>query len=117
MPPQILTPPCCDFINQIPWYAFLAIHLVIFLFAAVYAGRSFGVAQRGFGWGFTLIALGELSYMTYHINITTFLFAHTISEVLVLLGIIMLFVGAVRSGVLARRAEGMGTAAPAPPAS
>jgi hypothetical protein len=116
-PPQILNPPCCEFINEIPWWAFLAIHIVIFLFAAVYAGRGFGVGQRGFGWGFTLIAVGEISYMTYHLNITTFLFAHTISEVLLLVGLIMLFVAAVRSGVLARRPEAMGTAEPARPVS
>jgi hypothetical protein len=105
-PPQLLNPPCCSFIDQIPWWVFLIIHVVIFLFAAVFAGRSFGVGQSVLGWGFTLFALAEISYMTYHINITTFLFAHTISEVLVLIGLITIFGALLQSGVLSREAPG-----------
>jgi hypothetical protein len=109
-PPQLLNPPCCEFINEIPWYVFLAIHAVIFLAAAFYAGRSFGAAQRDLGWGFSLFALAEISYMTYHLNITTFLFAHTLSEVLVLIALITVFTAIARGGLLARS---MGTTAPA----
>ena len=45
------------------------------------------------GWGFTLYALAELCYMTYHLDWTVFLFAHTISEVLDLIAFILVFVG------------------------
>jgi len=100
--PQLLDNPCCDFINEIPWYVFLGIHIALFLFGAYFASRSFGAGESGFGWGFSLFALGEISYMTYHVNITTFLFAHTIAEVLILLAFLTIFLAAVRKGVLAR---------------
>lgn len=103
--PQLLNPPCCEFVNQIPWWVFLIIHIAIFLFATVYAVRAFGAEQRVLGWGFLLFALAEISYMTYHVNITTFLFAHTVSEVLVLLGIITIF-GALVQSPLLRRGSG-----------
>lgn len=38
--------------------------------------------------------------MTYHVNLTLFLFAHTISEVLVLGGLVTLFAGFVRHGLV-----------------
>jgi hypothetical protein len=101
--PQLLDNPCCDFINEIPWYVFLGIHIALFLFGAYFASRSFGAGARGFGWGFTLFALGEISYMTYHVNITTFLFAHTIAEVLILLAFLTIFVAAARGESLTRR--------------
>lgn len=100
--PQLLDNPCCDFINDIPWYVFLGIHIALFLLGVFFAGRSFGAGASGFGWGFTLFALAEISYMTYHVNITTFLFAHTIAEVLDVLAFLIIFVSAVRKGVLTR---------------
>ena len=46
------------------------------------------------GTAFSLFALAEISYMTYHLDWTVFLFAHTISEVLDLLAFILVFVAA-----------------------
>jgi hypothetical protein len=94
--------PCCDFINDIPQWFFLVVHVVIFLFALVFAIRSFGAGEGGFGWGFLLFALAEISYLTYHVNLTLFLFAHTISEVLVLLGILIIAGSAARRGLFGR---------------
>ena len=48
---------------------------------------------RLLGWGFSLFALAEISYMTYHLDWTVFLFAHTISEVLDLVAFVLVFVG------------------------
>jgi len=45
--------------------------------------------------------------MTYHVNITNFLFAHTISEVLNGVAFVLLFAAAVQKGVVSS------TAAPA----
>ncbi len=109
-PPQLLDNPCCEFINEIPWYAFLAIHIALFLLGAFFAGRAFGAGEGGFGGGFSLFALGEISYMTYHVNITTFLFAHTIAEVLIGLAFLMIFVAAVRKGVISKRVPAVTTA-------
>lgn len=98
--------PCCQFINEIPHWVFLLIHAAILLVALVFAVRGFGAGDSWFGWAFGLLALAELSYITYHVNLTLFLFAHTISEVLVLAAILVFGVTAVRRGLFRRAAEG-----------
>ncbi len=89
--------PFGDFVNNIPPIGFLAIHVVLFLIGAYFAWRSFGANASTLGWAFSLFALAEISYMTYHLNWTIFLFAHTISEVLDALAFILVFVAATRS--------------------
>ena len=76
---------------------FLAVHLIGFLLGAFFAYRAFEGSASLMGWGFSLYALAELVYMTYHLDWTVFLFAHTISEVLDLVAFILVFVGATRS--------------------
>ena len=88
--------PIGDFINAIPPIGFLAIHAVLFLLGAFFASRAFGNGQSGLAWGFVLFALAEISYMTYHLDWTTFLFAHTISEVLDGVAFILIFANAVQ---------------------
>jgi hypothetical protein len=92
--------PFGDFVNQIPPLGFLAIHLVAFLIGAYFAWRSFGSGASQLGWGFSLFALAELSYMTYHLDWTIFLFAHTISEVLDLVAFILIFAAVTRRGLV-----------------
>ena len=86
--------PFGDFVNQIPAPVFLAIHLTAFLVGAYFAWRSFGAGVSLLGWGFSLFALAEISYITYHLEWTVFLFAHTVSEVLDLLAFILVFAAA-----------------------
>ena len=86
--------PFGDIVNQIPAPVFLAIHLVAFLAGAYFAWRSFGAGSTILGTAFSLFALAEISYMTYHLDWTVFLFAHTISEVLDLFAFILVFVAA-----------------------
>lgn len=74
--------PFGDFVNSVPPLGFLAIHLALFLAGSYFAWRAFGAGVSTLGWGFALFAVAEISYMTYHLNWTTFLFAHTVSEVL-----------------------------------
>ena len=81
-------------INALPPAFFLLVHLVAFIIAAFFAFRSFEGEATLLAWGFVLYALAEISYMTYHLDWTVFLFAHTISEVLDLFAFILLFVGA-----------------------
>jgi hypothetical protein len=83
--------PLGTFVNQIPAPVFLAIHLTAFLIGAYFARRSFSNGASTLGWGFALFALAEISYMTYHLDWTVFLFAHTISEVLDLVAFILVF--------------------------
>jgi len=89
--------PIGDFVNGIPPIGFLAIHVVLFLVGAYAAWRSFGAGVTLLGAAFSLFALAEISYMTYHLDWTTFLFAHTISEVLDLLAFVSVFVHAGRT--------------------
>jgi hypothetical protein len=91
--------PFGDFVNAIPPIGFLIVHLVLFLAAAYFAWRSFSAGASLLGWGFVLLALGEVSYMTYHLDVTVVLFAHTIAEVLNLVAWILIFVWAGRTAL------------------
>jgi hypothetical protein len=86
--------PFGDFVNQIPAPVFLLIHLTAFLIGAFFAWRSFSVGATLLGTAFSLFALAEISYMTYHLDWTVFLFAHTISEVLDLGAFVLVFAAA-----------------------
>jgi hypothetical protein len=98
--PQLLDQPCCEVINRVPWGFFMLVHVTLFLLAAFFALRMFQSEQGRFGLGFALFAVAELSYMTYHVNATLFLFAHTISEVLVGGAIVALFAAIANAGLL-----------------
>jgi hypothetical protein len=88
--------PYGTFVNALPPAFFLVVHLTAFLIGAIFAYRMFGTRDSILGWGFALFALAEISYMTYHLDWTVFLFAHTISEVLDLGAFVLIFVGATR---------------------
>jgi len=94
--------PLGDFVNLIPAPIFLLIHITAFAIGAYFAWRSFNADAGTLGWGFSLFALAEISYMTYHLDWTVFLFAHTISEVLDLLAFVLIF-AAVTRGVTAHQ--------------
>lgn len=86
--------PFGGFVNAFPPAVFLAVHLVGFLIGAFFAYRAFTAAATWMGWGFTLYAVAEVTYMTYHLDWTVFLFAHTIAEVLDLVAFGLVFAGA-----------------------
>jgi hypothetical protein len=91
------------FVNELPPAVFLVVHLAAFLVGAFLAYRSFDSQRQLAGWGFALFALAEVNYMTYHLDWTVFLFAHTISEVLDLGAFLLVFAGIAR-GVTAATA-------------
>jgi hypothetical protein len=95
--------PFGSFINSFPPALFLLVHLIGFAAGAFFAYRSFEADAQLLGWGFVLYALAELCYMTYHVDWTVFLFAHTISEVLDLVGFALIFAGASQSILSTRR--------------
>lgn len=104
--------PFGTFINSLPPAVFLLVHLVGFLVGAYFAYRSFGAGASLLGWGFALYALAEICYMTYHLDWTVFLFAHTISEVFDLVAFVLVFAWAaqhlgvsLRPGSATSRAE------------
>ena len=91
--------PFGDFVNAIPPVGFLVVHLALFSAGSYFAWRSFGADAPTLGLGFALFALAEVVYMTYHLDWTVFLFAHTIAEVLNLVAFGLLFVGVTRTFV------------------
>jgi hypothetical protein len=97
--------PFGDFVNQIPPLGFLIVHLVLFAAGSYFAWRSFGAGAPLLGWAFSLFALAEISYMTYHLDWTVFLFAHTISEVLDLAAFTLVFVAATQRAIITARAS------------
>jgi hypothetical protein len=88
--------------NALPPAVFLLIHVVLFIIGVIFARRSFSTGQGTVGWGFTLFAVAEATYMTYHLDWTVFLFAHTLAEVLDALAFILIF-AAVSQKMLAAR--------------
>ena len=91
--------PIGSFLNAFPPAFFLVVHLAAFIIGAYFASRAFSAGTRRLGWSFTLFAIAEIVYMTYHLDWTVFLFAHTIAEVLDLAAFILVFVGAVQTSV------------------
>ncbi len=85
--------PFGQFVNMLPPAFFIAVHLVAFVIGAYFAYRCFGAELPSFAWGFTLYGIAELVYMTYHMDWTVFLFAHTIAEVLDLVAFVLIFAG------------------------
>lgn len=97
--PQLLDDPIDFLVNSLPWGFFLVVHVALFTLGAYFAWRAYDNAQNVAGAGFSLFALAEVSYVTYHVNVTTFLFAHTISEVLDGLAFVLLFAWAAKAGL------------------
>lgn len=95
--------PFGSFLNAFPPAFFLVVHLAAFVIAAYFASRAFSSQASTLGWGFVLYAIAELVYMTYHLDWTVFLFAHTIAEVLDLVAFILVFVAAVQPVVARAR--------------
>jgi hypothetical protein len=95
--------PWGDWVNELPTEFFLAVHIAAFAIGATFAWTAFKRDLSLLGWAFSLFALAELNYMTYHLDWTVFLFAHTISEVLALVAFTLVFFGAVMHVVRAGR--------------
>ncbi len=95
--------PFGGFINAVPMPVFLVIHAVAFIIGATFARKAFGAGHTEIGWGVTLYASAELCYITYHLDWTVILFAHTLAEVLDLVAFICVFVGMTRRAAAGAR--------------
>jgi hypothetical protein len=87
--------PWGDWINDLPTGFFLAVHIAAFAIGAFFAWTAFKRELPLLGLAFSLFAAAELTYMTYHLDWTVFLFAHTIAEVLDLVAFVLVFASAV----------------------
>jgi hypothetical protein len=95
--------PWGDWINELPTGFFLAVHITAFAIGAFFAWSAFRRELPLLGTAFSLFAAAELTYMTYHLDWTVFLFAHTIAEVLDLVAFVLVFAAAVWQVAAARR--------------
>ena len=91
--------PFGGFLNAIPPAVVILLPGVAVGSGACGANKSFAAGARSLAWGFTLYALAEIVYMTYHLDWTVFLFAHTIAEVLDLLAFILAFSAVAKAGL------------------
>lgn len=97
--------PYGDWINELPTGFFLVVHIAAFAIGASFAWLAFRRDLALLGSAFSLFALAELVYMTYHLDWTVFLFAHTLSEVLALGAFALIFVGVTRGVATTPRSE------------
>jgi hypothetical protein len=89
--------PYGSWVNDLPTGFFLAVHIAAFVLGSGFAWLAFKRELSLLGAAFSLFAAAELVYMTYHLDWTVFLFAHTIAEVLDLAAFVLVFAGAVYS--------------------
>ena len=87
--------PYGSWVNELPTGFFLAVHIAAFAIGAGFAWLAFKRELGLLGAAFSLFAAAEVVYMTYHLDWTVFLFAHTIAEVLDLVAFVLVFAGAV----------------------
>ena len=82
-----------DFMQLVPHWAFIIIHSTLIILGITLSRRARGAGYGTAANGFLLFCLAELSYITYHLGFTHFLFAHTIAEVLDALALLTIGVG------------------------
>lgn len=87
--------PYGDWINELPTAFFMVVHIAAFALGAGFAWLAFKRELTLLGVAFSLFALAEVTYMTYHLDWTVFLLAHTIAEVLDLVAFGLVFAAAV----------------------
>ena len=83
--------PFGTFINAVPMPVFLVIHGAALLIGLFFASKAFGAGNGRLGGAFLLYAVAELLYLTYHLDWTVILFAHTLAEVCDLVAVILVF--------------------------
>ncbi|HET9437583.1 MAG TPA: hypothetical protein VFO64_05235 [Gaiellaceae bacterium] len=87
--------PWGTWVNELPTEFFLTVHVAAFALGAGFAWLAFTRELNLLGWAFSLFAAAEVSYMTYHLDWTVFLAAHTVSEVLDLAAFVLVFTAVV----------------------
>src|SRR5215212_8231402 len=87
--------PYGSWVNDLPTGFFLVVHIAAFVLGAGFAWLAFKRELALLGAAFSLFGAAELVYMTYHLDWTVFLFAHTIAEVLDLTAFVLVFASAV----------------------
>ncbi len=102
--------PFGSFINALPPVVFMAIHVVLLLVGVYLAVKAAGAYGGDVAAPFWLYAVAELFYLTYHLDWTVILFAHTLAEVLDAAAFLLLFAAVGRRVAGAARPAGAPTA-------
>lgn len=84
-----LVAPLGSFMDAMPHGGFIVIHSLLI-------ALGFWLSRKTGNRGFLLFVLAELSYITYHLGATHFLFAHLIAEVLDASALVMIALGFIR---------------------
>jgi hypothetical protein len=84
------------FMQLVPHWGFVIIHSTLILLGFFLSRKARGAGYGTAASGFLLFCLAELSYITYHLGFTHFLFAHTIAEVLDALALLTIGIGLAR---------------------
>ena len=95
--------PYGSWINDLPTAFFMVVHIAAFALAAGFAWLAFKRELPLLGTAFSLFGAAEVTYMTYHLDWTVFLFSHTIAEVLDLAAFALVFFAAVWQAATAHR--------------
>jgi hypothetical protein len=91
--------PYGSWVNDLPTGFFLVVHIAAFVLGAGFAWLAYKRELNLLATAFSLFAAAELVYMTYHLDWTVFLFAHTVAEVLDLTAFVLVFASAVYSSL------------------
>src|SRR5688500_11752162 len=86
--------PWGSWINEFPTGFFLVVHIAAFALGAGFAWLAFKRELGLLGVACSLFGASVLVYMTYHLDCTVFLYAHTIAEVLDLTAFVVVFAAA-----------------------
>lgn len=78
--------PFGSFMEAMPHWAFIIIHSLLIVV-------GFWLARKTKQNGFLVFVLAELTYITYHLHLTHFLFAHIIAEVCDVLALVVIAIG------------------------
>ena len=81
------------FMQLVPHWAFIIIHSTLIILGITLSRWARAAGYQTAATGFLLFCLAELSYITYHLGFTHFLFAHTIAEVLDALALLTIGIG------------------------
>ncbi len=93
--------PFGTFMAAVPHWGFIIIHSTLILVAVWLSRRVRATGNARAANGFLLFVVAELSYITYHAHLTHFLFAHTLSEALDILTLVVIGTSLRRSSATA----------------
>jgi len=72
--------PFGSFMDPVPHAVFLIIHAALALIGVMLWRRSRAAGNPSAARAFFLYIIAEIAYITYHLDITAFHFAHTVAE-------------------------------------